>query len=281
MRYRRFGRTGLQMPVLTCGGMRYQHKWDDVSWKRSPGESGEPRDDHRTGAGTRHQPHRNRPRLRNSEMQLGPVLPAFRGKTDRADQGGASPIPGVPPELREIDSLPEAGSRGSAVAARHQQPPTCSEWSLRQGGCLDAARQLQQEGRVPLRRLLHPRHHRHHPRRHQQRRIRLRQPALVFRERPELARRARGRAAGHGRVHHQPERQGRETLRAAAEARAPVRAAHADAVQRPLLPARPQVHTLSIGAARPSDFDEHIKALECSIRRKPSCRPSTGGCARR
>jgi predicted aldo/keto reductase-like oxidoreductase len=26
--------------------------------------------------------------------------------------------------------------------------------------------------------------------------------------------------------------------------------------------ARPQVHTLSIGAARPSDFDEHIKALE-------------------
>jgi predicted aldo/keto reductase-like oxidoreductase len=26
--------------------------------------------------------------------------------------------------------------------------------------------------------------------------------------------------------------------------------------------ARPQVHTLSVGAARPSDFDEHIKALE-------------------
>jgi len=26
--------------------------------------------------------------------------------------------------------------------------------------------------------------------------------------------------------------------------------------------ARPQVHTLSIGAARPSDFDEHIRALE-------------------
>jgi uncharacterized protein len=30
MRYRRFGRTGLQMPVFSCGGMRYQHKWDDV-----------------------------------------------------------------------------------------------------------------------------------------------------------------------------------------------------------------------------------------------------------
>lgn len=26
---RRFGRTGLEMPVLSCGGMRYQHSWSD------------------------------------------------------------------------------------------------------------------------------------------------------------------------------------------------------------------------------------------------------------
>src|SRR5882757_9212289 len=31
MRYRRFGRTDLQMPVFSCGGMRFQHKWDDVA----------------------------------------------------------------------------------------------------------------------------------------------------------------------------------------------------------------------------------------------------------
>src|ERR1700687_2913253 len=31
MQYRRFGRTELPMPVLSCGGMRYQHKWQDVS----------------------------------------------------------------------------------------------------------------------------------------------------------------------------------------------------------------------------------------------------------
>src|SRR3954469_18437591 len=30
MQYRRFGRTELQMPVFTCGGMRYQQKWDDL-----------------------------------------------------------------------------------------------------------------------------------------------------------------------------------------------------------------------------------------------------------
>jgi predicted aldo/keto reductase-like oxidoreductase len=30
MKYRRFGRTELNMPVLSCGGMRYQHAWQDV-----------------------------------------------------------------------------------------------------------------------------------------------------------------------------------------------------------------------------------------------------------
>ena len=30
MIYRRFGKTELQMPVLTCGGMRYQQSWEDI-----------------------------------------------------------------------------------------------------------------------------------------------------------------------------------------------------------------------------------------------------------
>lgn len=34
MKYRRFGKTELQMPDFSCGGMRYQHKWQDVA----PGE---------------------------------------------------------------------------------------------------------------------------------------------------------------------------------------------------------------------------------------------------
>lgn len=32
MEYRRFGRTDLQMPVISCGGMRYQEAWKDVEW---------------------------------------------------------------------------------------------------------------------------------------------------------------------------------------------------------------------------------------------------------
>src|SRR6267142_5497093 len=29
MKYRSFGRTKLSMPVISCGGMRYQHSWKD------------------------------------------------------------------------------------------------------------------------------------------------------------------------------------------------------------------------------------------------------------
>jgi uncharacterized protein len=36
MQYRRFGRTELQMPVFSCGGMRYQHKWSDVPFSEIP-----------------------------------------------------------------------------------------------------------------------------------------------------------------------------------------------------------------------------------------------------
>jgi len=36
MKYRRFGRTELQMPVISCGGMRYQFKWQDVPQNEIP-----------------------------------------------------------------------------------------------------------------------------------------------------------------------------------------------------------------------------------------------------
>ena len=39
MHYRRFGRTELRMPVLTCGGMRFQHKWDDEPFADVPADN--------------------------------------------------------------------------------------------------------------------------------------------------------------------------------------------------------------------------------------------------
>src|SRR5512146_41470 len=39
VKYRRFGRTELSMPVISCGGMRYQFKWQDVKPKEIPPEN--------------------------------------------------------------------------------------------------------------------------------------------------------------------------------------------------------------------------------------------------
>ena len=36
MKYRRFGRTELSMPVFSCGGMRFQFKWQDVAPNNIP-----------------------------------------------------------------------------------------------------------------------------------------------------------------------------------------------------------------------------------------------------
>ncbi|HTL88693.1 MAG TPA: aldo/keto reductase [Leptolyngbya sp.] len=38
MLYRRFGRTELQMPLFSCGGMRYQYKWQDVPPDQIPAD---------------------------------------------------------------------------------------------------------------------------------------------------------------------------------------------------------------------------------------------------
>jgi predicted aldo/keto reductase-like oxidoreductase len=80
MKYRRFGRTGLNMPVISCGGMRYQHKWQDVAPRDIPRANQENLEAciHRAlelginhietarGYGT-------------SEMQLGALLPQSQG----------------------------------------------------------------------------------------------------------------------------------------------------------------------------------------------------------
>jgi uncharacterized protein len=39
MLYRRFGRTNVQMPVFSCGGMRYQYKWQDMPLAEIPPEN--------------------------------------------------------------------------------------------------------------------------------------------------------------------------------------------------------------------------------------------------
>ena len=150
MFYRRFGRTELQMPVFSCGGMRYQYKWQDVPRLQIPQDNqrnleatilrslelGINHIETARGYGT-------------SEMQLGQILPTIP-REKLIVQTKVSPKPD-PKEFRRqfhqslkffkleyIDLLGLHGINNEETFA----------WSLEPGGCLDEARKLQAEGKV-------------------------------------------------------------------------------------------------------------------------------------
>jgi hypothetical protein len=149
MKYRRFGRTGLVMPVISCGGMRYQHKWQDAPPAEIPPDNqanveacihrafelGINHIETARGYGT-------------SDMQLGSVLPLLpRDKiivqtkvTPRATPEeflAAFDTSMKHLRLDHVDLLSLHGVNNGQTL----------EWSLRRGGCLEAARKLQAGGR--------------------------------------------------------------------------------------------------------------------------------------
>jgi len=76
MKYRRFGRTELPMPVISCGGMRYQYKWQDVPPAEVPRASQENLEAIIHRAVELGMNHLETARgYGSSEMQLGAVLP--------------------------------------------------------------------------------------------------------------------------------------------------------------------------------------------------------------
>ena len=150
MQYRRFGRTELQMPVFSCGGMRYQYKWQDVPPSQIPEanqknleatiarslELGINHIETARGYGT-------------SEMQLGKVLPTIP-REKLIFQTKISPKPN-PQEFRRqfqqswqflgleyIDLLGIHGINNEETLHNTIKP----------GGCLAQARKLQKEGKV-------------------------------------------------------------------------------------------------------------------------------------
>ena len=150
MLYRRFGRTELQMPVFSCGGMRYQYKWQDQPLHEIPTdhqanleatirrslELGINHIETARGYGT-------------SEMQLGQIVP--RLLRDRIIfQTKVSPK-ADPAEFRanleqslayvNLDYIDLLGIHGINT-------PEILEWTMRPGGCLDVAREFQKQGRV-------------------------------------------------------------------------------------------------------------------------------------
>jgi len=149
MKYRRFGRTGLQMPVISCGGMRYQHKWQDVDPKEIPADNqanleatirralelGINHIETARGYGT-------------SEMQLGNILPTLpRDKLIVQTKVGPKATTREFLETFETSMKYLRLDHVDLLALHGINNRHLLDWSLQKNGCLAAARQLQREGR--------------------------------------------------------------------------------------------------------------------------------------
>jgi len=252
------------MPVFSCGGMRYQYKWQDVDPKEIPPANQENLEAtiHRAlELGINHiETARG---YGSSEMQLGAVLPKLsRDKiivqTKVGPQAGAKEFLGTFDtsmkylRLDHVDLLALHGINNRQLL----------EWSLKKDGCVAAARKLQREGRV---RFLGFSTHAttdiileairsdefDYVNLHWYFVNDLNWPAVEA---------ARARDMGvfiispndkGGKLYEPPKKM--------VELCAPLSPMQFNDLY---CLARPQVHTLSCGASRPGDFDEHLRALE-------------------
>ncbi len=150
MQYRRFGRTELQMPVFSCGGMRYQHKWQDVPLSEIPDENQlnlEATIHRSLAVGINHI--ETARFYGSSEVQLGRVLPKLN-RQDYIFQTKVTPVADAQEfrktfelclsrlNLEYVDLLGIHGINDREHA----------DYALRAGGCWEVARQLQLEGKV-------------------------------------------------------------------------------------------------------------------------------------
>jgi uncharacterized protein len=150
MKYRRFGRTNLQIPVFSCGGMRYQHKWQDLPMSEIPADNQQNLEATIYRSLELGLNHIETARFYgSSEVQLGQVLPKIN-RQDFVFQTKVAPT-ADPQEFRRmfdlclnrlnLDYVDLLGIHG----INNQE---LSDFTLRDGGCWDVAKQLQAEGKV-------------------------------------------------------------------------------------------------------------------------------------
>jgi len=266
MERRRFGRTELAMPVFSCGGMRYQHKWQDTPLSEVPPENQanlEATIRRSFEVGVNHiETARG---YGSSERQLGLVLPTFP-REELIVQTKVAPVADVA-EFRAnfLDSLARLKLEYVDLLSLHGiNDEETLEWSIKPGGCLEAARQLQREG---LARHVGFSTHAHldtilkairtetgggfdYVNIHWYYIFQNNWPAVL-----------EARAHDMGVFIISPSDKGgmlyKPTARMA-ELTAPL---HPIIFNNLFCLARPEVHTLSVGAARPSDFELHVESL--------------------
>lgn len=150
MEYRRFGRTELSMPVFSCGGMRYQYKWQDLQMAEIP------EDNQRNLEATIKKSlemginHIETARFYgSSEIQLGQILPKLP-REKLIIQTKISPEEdskvfraNFEKSLRylNLDYVDLLGIHGINT-------PELLDYTVRSQGCLDEVRKLQAEGKV-------------------------------------------------------------------------------------------------------------------------------------
>lgn len=149
MQYRRFGRTGLAMPVFSCGGMRYQQSWEDVPPEKidAANQAGVERCIHRAlELGINHiETARG---YGSSEVQLGRVLPRLpreklivQTKIAPAEEEEFLKTFDVSMSRLQLDHVDLLSFHG--INNRD-----LLDLTLKKGGALAAGRRLQAEGRV-------------------------------------------------------------------------------------------------------------------------------------
>jgi hypothetical protein len=264
MQYRRFGRTQLQMPVFSCGGMRYQYKWQDVpAWQisqdnqrnleatiRRSVEVGINHIETARGYGT-------------SEVQLGRILPTFP-RDQLIVQTKITPQSN-PKEFQHQFDKSLANLRLDYVdllSIHGINTPELLHDSIRPGGCVDVARKLQDQGKVKFIGFST-----HGPTDVIVKTIETDQfdyinlhwyyinqvnwPAIEAATRHDMGVFIISPSDKGGMLYKPPQK--------LVELCAPV----SPIVFNDLFClSHPQVHTLSVGASRPTDFDEHLKAVE-------------------
>jgi uncharacterized protein len=264
MRYRRFGRTELAMPVISCGGMRYQHQWQDAKPDDIPKDNqanveaiirralelGINHIETARGYGT-------------SEMQLGRILPSLP-----RDQLIVQTKVGPQATTKQFLQMFETSMKHlrldyvDLLALHGLNNRELLTQALRPGGCVAAARRLQQQGRI---RFLGFSTHAttdlileaiesgefDYVNLHWYFVNDLNWPAVEAATRRDLGVFIISPNDKGGKLYEPP--------RKLVDLCAPLTPMQFNALY---CLARPQVHTLSCGAARPGDFDEHIAALQ-------------------
>ncbi len=267
---RRFGRTGLQMPVLSCGGMRYQDGWKDKPLDEIPSEIQENLEAtiHRAiECGINHiETARG---YGPSERQLGLVLPRLdRDRTIIQTKIGPNEDPAVFTEQFHESLERLRIDRVDLLAIHGINDAATLEMSVKPGGCFDACQKIREAGLarfigfsthgptdVICRAIAHGQAETgagfDYVNLHWYYIFQRNWPAIELATQRDM-----------GVFIISPSDKGGMLYKPSPKLTGLTQPLHPMTFNDLFCLARPEVHTLSIGAARPSDFDEHLDTLE-------------------